>query len=77
MREITKPDCQHWIGTESRYCREADGVRPYLPGLRCPAHTPAALKGKPEPQPGPGWPSRQQVAAESDLVATEIVWETL
>lgn len=41
-------ECAHWIGAEQRRC----GARParlYLPGHRCPAHTPAALAGKPEP----------------------------
>ena len=37
--------CGHWIGPERRHCKEADGVRVYLIGLRCPAHTPNALKG--------------------------------
>lgn len=40
--------CTHWVGAESRYCRSVDGVRAYLTGPRCPAHTPAALAGKPE-----------------------------
>jgi hypothetical protein len=48
--------CSHWIGAERRHCQAADGVRHYLPGHRCPRHTPSALAGKPEPQPGPGWP---------------------
>lgn len=34
-------------------------ARPYPCGMRCDKHTPAALQGKPEPQPGPGWPSRR------------------
>ncbi|GAA0439417.1 hypothetical protein Aca07nite_49040 [Actinoplanes capillaceus] len=38
--------CGHWIGGEGRYCLAADHVRPYLPGPRCPAHTPAALVGR-------------------------------
>jgi hypothetical protein len=50
-------NCRHWIGTQSRYCRRRHGIRTYLPGLRCPLHTPAALAGRPEPQPGPGWPA--------------------
>ena len=49
-------ECGHWIGVERRHCKEADGVRAFLTGLRCPAHSPAALAGKPEPQPGPGAP---------------------
>ncbi|MFJ9628056.1 hypothetical protein ACIRU8_10230 [Streptomyces sp. NPDC101175] len=52
-----RPECRHWIGAEGRHCREGDGVRHYLPGLRCPTHTPSALQGKPEPQPGPGIPA--------------------
>jgi hypothetical protein len=38
--------CGHWIGGERRYCLATDHVRPYLPGPRCPAHTPAALVGR-------------------------------
>ncbi len=41
--------CRHWIGGEHRYCLAADQLRPYLPGPRCPAHTPAALAGQPDP----------------------------
>lgn len=51
------PECGHWIGADRRYCRAKDDVHPYLIGLRCPAHTPAAMAGRPEPQPGPGWPA--------------------
>ncbi|WP_275462098.1 hypothetical protein [Streptomyces noursei] len=32
-------------------------VRPYAAGWRCSAHSPWALAGRPEPQPGPGWPA--------------------
>jgi len=31
------------------WCRATEGVRWYLPGPRCPRHTPAALAGEPEP----------------------------
>ena len=41
--------CGHWIGPQARYCLSPDRVRPYLTGPRCPAHTPAALAGHPEP----------------------------
>lgn len=41
--------CRHWVGVEGRYCDETDGVRLFLSGRRCPAHTPAALAGNPEP----------------------------
>ncbi|MGP4048750.1 hypothetical protein [Streptomyces sp. 2A115] len=51
-----RPECRHWIGDERQFCKEANGVRLFIPGRRCPLHTPAALQGKPEPQPGPGWP---------------------
>jgi hypothetical protein len=57
MTEQLRPECEHWIGAEQRHCREADGVRLYVPGRRCPAHTPNALRGLPEPPPGPGIPA--------------------
>lgn len=57
MKETTRPECTHWIGAERRHCKEVDGVRRYLPGNRCPDHTPNALKGLPEVPPGPGWPA--------------------
>lgn len=60
-RPSTSDTCSHWIGTESRHCHDTEGVRRYLPGFRCPAHTPNALQGKPEIPPGPGWPSRREV----------------
>ncbi|MFD9211622.1 hypothetical protein ACFVY9_00600 [Streptomyces sp. NPDC059544] len=53
-------ECRHWIGAESRYCKQVDGVRQYIPGYRCPAHTPNALQGKPEIPPGPGWPIHRE-----------------
>lgn len=56
-------ECDHWIGIESRHCREVDGVRRYLPGFHCPAHTPRALRGLPEFLPGPGWPAYRQEAS--------------
>ena len=49
--------CTHWIGAEHRHCHATDDVRPYLTGDRCPAHTPRALKGLDENEPGPGWPA--------------------
>lgn len=49
--------CAHWVGAERRYCGEVDGVRPFLQGPACPLHTPSALAGRPEPQPGPGMPA--------------------
>lgn len=72
MRESSKPDCRHWIGAEHRYCREADGVRLYIPGNRCPAHTPNALKGLPEIPPGPGWPASAWTTPTPDSVASVI-----
>jgi hypothetical protein len=50
-RDVQRPECRHWIGEE-----EVDGVRLYIPGHRCPDHTPSALQGKAEPPAGPGWP---------------------
>ncbi|MFG2225348.1 hypothetical protein [Streptomyces sp. NPDC048644] len=45
----------------SRPCRalgpHKGPVRPYAAGYRCSAHAPWALAGRPEPQPGPGWPA--------------------
>ncbi|MCR8947380.1 hypothetical protein NW249_35435 [Streptomyces sp. OUCMDZ-4982] len=31
-------------------------ARRYVTGWRCDRHTPSALRGLPEPPPGPGWP---------------------
>jgi hypothetical protein len=47
---LEAPACQHW--TPSGYCHAAGGVRHYLTGHRCPAHTPAAEHGRPEPVEG-------------------------
>ncbi|WP_413102264.1 hypothetical protein [Streptomyces sp. Inha503] len=55
--ERALPECGHWIGADRRYCLAKDEVHPYLIGDRCPLHTPAAMAGRPEPQPGPGWPA--------------------
>lgn len=49
--------CAHWIGAEQRHCGATEGVRPYVTGLCCPAHTPRALQGLDEIPPGPGWPA--------------------
>ncbi|MFJ5151433.1 hypothetical protein ACIQCF_07560 [Streptomyces sp. NPDC088353] len=51
------PCCGHWVGVERRYCHATQNVRAFLTGLRCPAHTPNALAGKPETPPGPGMPA--------------------
>lgn len=56
-------ECDHWIGAERRHCKSVDGVRHYLPGYRCPDHTPRALQGLPEIPPGPGWPVDRTKAA--------------
>ena len=53
----TSATCGHWLGAEQRHCGTTGGVRLYGTGLRCPAHTPAALAGRPEPAPGPGMPA--------------------
>lgn len=44
-------ECGHWDG--SRYCGRTLAVRQYLPGPRCPIHTPARLNGHPEAAPDP------------------------
>ncbi|MGW1223053.1 hypothetical protein ACWD6O_25110 [Streptomyces californicus] len=31
-------------------------ARRYLTGWKCDKHTPSAVRGLPEPPPGPGWP---------------------
>lgn len=51
----TDGSCSHWSG--ARYCRQTEGVRYFLPGHRCPVHTPNALRGMPEPPSGPGIPT--------------------
>ncbi|MFE5217501.1 MULTISPECIES: hypothetical protein [unclassified Streptomyces] len=62
MSDTQRPECSHWIGDEGRHCKEVDGVRQFIPGHRCPAHTPRALQGLPEIPPGPGWPAHRQGA---------------
>jgi hypothetical protein len=49
--------CLHWISADRRHCEATKDVRPYLTGPCCPAHTPNALRGLPEVQPGPGLPA--------------------
>lgn len=66
MNDSTLPpntQCGHWIGAESRYCRAEKGLRHYLPGYRCPQHTPRALQGLPEIPTGPGWPIHREAQA--------------
>lgn len=53
---MTARSCNHWTAATMRRCSTTDSVHLYLSGWRCPAHTPAAIAGRPEPQPGPGWP---------------------
>ena len=55
-----KPECDHWIGAERRHCKEGGGVRRYVTGFCCPAHTPRALQGLDEIPPGPGLPFHRQ-----------------
>ncbi|MEU6702564.1 hypothetical protein [Streptomyces wuyuanensis] len=62
--------CSHWIGPEARHCGAIDGVRQYIPGYRCPAHTPNALQGKPETPPGPGWPKLARPAVDTPARAS-------
>ncbi|MEV4287399.1 hypothetical protein AB0K40_17985 [Nonomuraea bangladeshensis] len=44
---MTRP-CTHWNGAAATRCG-ATPARLYLPGWRCPAHTPAAMAGQEEP----------------------------
>lgn len=44
--------CRHWSDATG-WCGTIEGVRSYLPGRRCPEHTPAALAGRPESLPDP------------------------
>lgn len=55
-----EPKCGHWIGTERRRCHADENIHRYTTGYRCPAHTPAAIAGRPEPPSGPGWPAHRQ-----------------
>lgn len=41
-------------------------ARLYPCGWRCDRHTPAALQGRPEPPPGPGWPARSYLNQHSE-----------
>lgn len=40
--------CEHWLGAEGRFCGAPDARR-YVNSVVCPAHTPNALRGLPEP----------------------------
>jgi Bifunctional DNA primase/polymerase, N-terminal len=70
-------ECGHWIGAEARYCLSGDAVRRYLTGLRCPAHTPAALAGRPEAPPlfqrlcTPRTPDERQSPVMPETVAVQ------
>lgn len=61
-RDVQRPECGHWLGEERHHCKEVDGVRLYVIGHRCPAHTPRALQSLPETPTGPGWPIFRQEA---------------
>lgn len=41
-------------------------ARRYLTGWKCDRHTPAAWAGRPEPQPGPGWPAGSYLNQSAD-----------
>lgn len=56
--------CDHW--SNGQECGATDDVRHYLPGLRCPAHTPAALAGRSYPNP---WASEPQPIPRNTAVA--------
>lgn len=44
--------CDHWTDGPG-YCKSPQGIRYYLIGWRCPAHTPARLAGHEEDIPDP------------------------
>jgi hypothetical protein len=48
-------------------------ARLYPRGWCCDRHTPAALQGRPEPPPGPGWPagSYLHLAAQAEAEQSE------
>lgn len=54
--EAALPECGHWDGAKRQYCRAIKDVHRFVIGWRCPHHTPAAMAGRSEPPPGPGWP---------------------
>lgn len=65
--------CGHWIGVDRRYCHNPNGVRRYIQGPRCPDHTPAALAGRPEPNPLPiHAPERSLMPDPSPLLAAAL-----
>lgn len=47
--------CSHRIG--GLYCRAGEDTTRFQHGWRCPAHTPNALAGRPEPPASPGIPA--------------------
>jgi hypothetical protein len=66
VKEAAVPECRHWIGAERRHCRSVDSIRDYLPGPRCPLHTPSALAGKGEPGTPPPAPVQPAAPAAVD-----------
>ncbi|MGV9271484.1 hypothetical protein ACWDRR_43360 [Kitasatospora sp. NPDC003701] len=65
-------ECGQWLPGQGGHCGRP--ARPYACGPRCPAHTPAALAGRPEPTPGPGYtpqrlPTPQSASALVDARA--------
>lgn len=51
-----KDYCDH-LKTREVECGSTTDLRPFNHGLRCPVHTPQALKGEPELPSGPGIPA--------------------
>lgn len=58
--------CEHWHGDHATYCGATGSVRRFLTGHKCPAHTPAAIAGRPEPVPGPGWPAHHPAIPDTN-----------
>lgn len=74
---ITMPNsvCRHYLGAEGRHCLSALGARLYLPGPRCPEHTPAALQGKPEPDKEPepvSWIHSPMIAFDLETTGVDV-----
>lgn len=63
-RKRRQPPCEmRWFPHGLRRARF------YVVGYRCDRHSPAALAGQPEPQPGPGWPAGAWTTPTPDAFA--------
>jgi hypothetical protein len=64
--------CDIWLKETREECGSTDSVRHYQPGMRCPLHTPRALQGLPEIEPGLGWPIHQKRVRTGEDVRREL-----